>query len=275
MTELLEIREWLSVSETTEYLSTYLYQTPDLVSVDNLAPLIEEGLLPVYWRCFSEEMWITINRPWTPFAKPTKYLSPEQLLDGYSGEWIKGYFLLDLELMDFEPSFASVFLDVQMFGRHQNQKFGGYAIAARSYANPADLLAQVEFSEPPSINSTGEQKYRELSFKFCDVRDVLKNVFFRKSDIKVLLEKIERSKTPSRDEIDNNIKLPEKEYSSIAPLMVIANEIWEKHYRHLGKNDTQPTKAYLTAWILNEYPNLSTNQAESLYNVTRKYPPSF
>lgn len=92
---------------------------------------------------------------------------------------------------------------------------------------------------------------------------------FKKSDVMALINK--KGTVNLKSECMNEAESKNK---TISPLMKIAYEIWDEHYSTLVDGEPQPTKDYLIAWIKNRHPKLSTNQAEALYNVTRRDPPN-
>lgn len=290
MSIFLNLHDWLTFEQTEIFLKQKLHNTPFTSTINDLVPLIDEKKISIYWNsanlnCYCSNYWIEVEGAfYLAFEKPQEFLTPQQIKDRHEGDYMSGFVELDLECMGLN---ACTILDTWC-GNYDAILQRTYPIAGyvKDYHN--SKIAMVRNNAPIylEVANDSESDYAELVqnhvatdliFEQLDIKDLLQGMRFKKKDIDTIiaaaLGKDVTLPNKSKGEAKHRHAQPLND-NGLPPLMKIANRIWDEHYSNLPIETAQPTKTFLLAWIKENYSKLSDNQAESLYNVTRRDPPN-
>lgn len=272
MSILLEAREWFSFSEAVDYLTLNLCRNIfDRFECMDLIPLIEDGKLPVYLNLSNDFRFLKIGlHEYDPEIEPLQYLTKEQADLCYTGEVATGFFEIDVA-RTFYRRLKDSFSEGAQWEIHWEYRPNFQPVLFSPDAINLLLLPVCLGAIPIAESFNLYDLHKTLAFQTFNNDEIPALFFFNKYDLKRLIQEITNPAPPQANESNKTNVTACLEGS---PLMQIANVIWETHYQNLMDSDLQPTKTYLIAWIKEQYPQLSTNQAESLYNVTRRDPPN-
>jgi hypothetical protein len=234
--KIFEHREWITSDEAAGLLDT---------SRQELQLILDEGLLPIYFDTRKNFDWV--------YSSSSTYFSIGYELKGKDILAVS-HFIRKQEnekylQLDIEQSFPNGIVNYE-------EHYSLFSPILMTENNSQSVVL-VELTNGYLISGLAEQPFSLNAF------------VFKKSDVLSLKNKKAKSSSTASEIFNNHEK-----NKHISPLMSIAHEIWDEHYSTLPEGAQQPTKDYLIAWIRKRHPKLSSNQAESLYNVTRRDPPN-
>jgi len=178
MSALLELREWLIIGETVEYLNGHLTFIQKVV-IGDLGPLIEEKKLSVYFKTNHQLAWLKVDDRFSEFSSPKNYGSPENYAVSKSG-----YLLLNTDLMNWYPSFTALFL---------------HALDCHP-EDPSDMQTRIVISPPEdtsisfaalsSYDSIFSENYDGDTFLTRHAAHLIEDFWFKKDDLFNLIHTI-------------------------------------------------------------------------------------
>jgi len=184
MSILLNLCDWLSLQETANYLKLKLNGTPYKLTLNDLAPVIREKKLPIYWESKELNFWINIGKTNDLFfTRPQQFLTESQIRDEYMGEPLKGYFLLDLERMQLDVMEIFEGWD----GSFARVSSGFYRVIAKAIDDKDSNIAIVWDNAPLSLVD-GAVMPLSLNFKALSIEELISGSTFKRADIDRVIE---------------------------------------------------------------------------------------
>lgn len=172
MSELLKIRDWLSISEAIQFLNSH-FKGGMPATTNDLARLIDERKLNIYWRN-TDTMCVRIGTEFDYFVNWDKH--PE-----WKAEFLKGYFPLCLDSLEWMPCFADRFLLGLAFEPHlENRTYTN--IIAKENENSNNLIVAVTLN---GFSDISRKEYITIA-----VDELIDELWLKKSEILNLINQI-------------------------------------------------------------------------------------
>lgn len=281
MHTLLDAKKWFSLNETIEYLNIHFPNNAH--QIQKLSDFFEEGALTPYIRLKGYRfLKITSSKPWSERHLLRDFVTDEKksVIRDMSNKWLSeatfvegdGYFCLNLPESGM-TALEDLVWRVDLKREYYKEMAGRLATSIEL----TEITDQVDFNQEctPIVHlDNTPQVYlpvskQKLTAYSCSYISLLESIRVQSQSVKDL---ISQAKSPAPLDIYSH-EGRKAMSARISPLMKIANDVWETHYANLAPDADQPKKDFLILWMMEKYQHLSKNQAESIYNVTRRDPP--
>lgn len=173
MSDLLKIRDWLSIAEAIRFLNFH-FKGGMPATTNDLARLIDERKLNIYWRN-TDTMCVRIGTEFDYFFNWDKHSK-------LKAEFLKGYFPLCIDSLQWTPCFADRFLLGLAFEPHlENRVYT--SIIVRENENSNNLIAAVTLN---GFSDISQKEYLTIALD-----QLIDELWLKKSEILNLINQIQ------------------------------------------------------------------------------------